>query len=308
MEEIAVIGAACSIASTDHGSEQGPSAIQQSPLVNALDINLAWDHIIFSRGKERKLEAMESVIRYSTHIAKRTAKAVERQEHFLTIGGDHSCAIGTWSGAAHQLRTKGDLGLLWIDAHIDAHTPCTSDTGNIHGMPVAHLLGQGEERLRHLLDDQNKIKPENIALIGIRSFEPPEQELVERLGVRVYYIEEVKQRGIKTVLNEAYQHISQHTAAYGISIDVDGFDPEFAPAVHTTVPGGINAPQFIEALTALPKNNLIGAEIAEFNPILDKNQITEQLVADLIQALYGAPQVKKPIPVNASEKHCCTVD
>ncbi|MDF1760939.1 MAG: arginase [Coxiellaceae bacterium] len=305
MEEIAVIGAACSIASTDHGSEQGPSAIQQSPLVNALDINLAWDHIIFSRGKERQLEAMESVIRYSTHIAKRTAKAVVREERFLTIGGDHSCAIGTWSGAAHQLRAKGDMGLLWIDAHIDAHTPCTSDTGNIHGMPVAHLLGQGEERLRHLLDNQDKLKPENIALIGIRSFEPPEQELVERLGVRVYYIEEVLERGIDVVLNEAYQRVNQNTAAYGISIDIDGFDPEFAPAVHTTVPGGINPQEFIKALAKMPKDKLIGAEIAEFNPALDKDQITEKLIAELIDTLFGAPLTKKSMTADTVAKECC---
>ncbi|MDF1796544.1 MAG: arginase [Coxiellaceae bacterium] len=300
MEEIAVIGAACSIASTDHGSEQAPSVIQQSPLVNALDIDLAWDHIIFSRGKGRQLEAMESVIRYSTNIAKRTAKAIKRQERFLTIGGDHSCAIGTWSGAAHQLRDKGDLGLLWIDAHIDAHTPCSSDTGNIHGMPVAHLLGQGEDRLCQLLDNQNKIKPENIALIGIRSYEPAERELVERLGVRVYYIEEVLERGIDVVLNEAYQLISENTAAYGISIDIDGFDPEFAPAVHTTVPGGIDPQQFIQALASMPKDKMIGAEIAEFNPILDKDQITEKLIAELIDTLFGATLAKKSMAANAN--------
>ncbi|MDF1654688.1 MAG: arginase [Coxiellaceae bacterium] len=298
MKEIAVIGAACSIASTDQGSEQAPNFIQQSSLVNALDINLAWDHIIFSRGQQRQLDAMDSVVRYSTHIAKRTAKAIVREERFLTIGGDHSCAIGTWSGAAHQLRAKGDLGLLWIDAHIDAHTPCTSDTGNIHGMPVAHLLGQGEERLCHLLDNQNKIKPEHIALIGIRSFEPPERELVERLGVRVYYIEEVLQRGIDVVLKEAHEHISKNTAAYGISIDIDGFDPTFAPAVHTTVPSGINPQEFIAALAELPKDKLIGAEIAEFSPKLDKDQLTEKLIADLIQTLFGAPLAKKSMAAN----------
>ncbi len=291
--EVAVIGAACSIASTDKGSEQAPLVLQQSTLLQAIDLNLAWDQIIFSRGSEMKLAAMDNVVRYSQHIAKRTSRAITRNEKFLTVGGDHSCAIGTWSGAAHQWREQGDLGLLWIDAHIDAHTPSTSETGNIHGMPVAHLLGQGDNRLCQLLDDNIKIKPENLALIGIRSYEKGERELVERLGVRVYYIEEVNERGIDAVLAEAYQHIRRNSSAWGISIDIDGFDPAFAPAVHTTVPGGINPEQFVQALAELPKNDMLGAEIAEFCPKLDKDQVTEKLISELVNCLFGEPPIKK---------------
>lgn len=284
--EVSVIGAACSIAGTNSGSEQAPLVMQQSKHLQALDLPLAWDHIIFSRGDKRQLEAMDNVIRYSQHIANRTARAVERDEKFLTIGGDHSCAVGTWSGAAHALRNQGDLGLLWIDAHADAHTPDSSDTGNIHGMPVAHLLGQGHSYLRAILDSENKLKPENLALIGIRSYEAPEKALLEQLGVRVYFIEEVKQRGIDVVMAEAFELINTNSDFYGISIDVDGMDPEFAPAVHTTVDNGINPERLIPALERLPKQHFIGAEIAEFCPSLDVDSKTERLIADFINALF----------------------
>lgn len=294
--EIAVIGAACAIAGTEAGSDQGPLVMQQSSSLRDTHLPLAWDHIIFSRGEARQLDAMDNVIHYSQHIAQRTTRAVKRGEPFLTIGGDHSCAIGTWSGAASQLRkiNNGDLGLIWVDAHLDAHTPDSSDTGNIHGMPVAHLLGEGDTRLAHIGDDLPKIKPENLAIIGIRSFEAPEKELADRLGVRVYYIDEVKQRGIDVVLQEAYDRVTANTQAFGFSIDVDGFDPIYAPAVHTTVDDGINAPSFIEALQRLPKHLMIGAEIAEFTPRLDKNHVTEKLVADLTKTLFEEYNVKKP--------------
>lgn len=291
--EIAVIGAACSIAGTDAGSEQAPSVMQQSECLQDLNLPLAWDRIIFSRGEMRQLDAMDSVVQYSEAIAKRTSTATDIGELFLTIGGDHSCAIGTWSGAAHALRSQGDLGLIWVDAHLDAHTPDSSDTGNIHGMPVAHLLGFGDPRLSCILDHDAKLKPGNIALVGIRSYEPAERALLEKLGVRVFYIEEVKQRGIDVVMNEAYDIVTANTAAYGFSIDVDGFDPMHAPAVHTTVDNGINPHHFIDALKRLPKTKLIGAEIAEFCPHLDKDRATEQLIADLVNALFGELFAKK---------------
>ncbi len=293
--EIAVIGAAVSIGGTESGSEQAPVVMQQSAHLRALDLPLAWDHIIFDRGEQRQLGALDNIVRYSKNIAKRVANAIVRQEYFLSIGGDHSCAIGTWSGAAHAMRAQGDLGLLWIDAHADAHTPESSDTGNIHGMPVAHLLGQGHCQLCEILDSDAKIKPENIALIGIRSYEAPEKALLEKLGVRVYFIEEVKQRGIDVCVREAFEHINQSCDFYGLSIDVDGMDPEFAPAVHTTVADGINADQLMPALAALPKEKFIGAEFAEFCPHLDVEQKTEKMMANMASAIFGDLAAKKPL-------------
>ncbi len=151
------------------------------------------------------------------------------------IGGDHSCAGGTWTGVARML--QGELGLVWIDAHMDSHTPATSHTGRLHGMPLAWLLGQGDDALYGL--SAGVVDPEHVALIGVRSYEPEEKERLDRLGVRVFHIEEVHRRGLDTVAAEALAIAARGTSGFGVSIDLDAVTPEEAPGVGTPVADGI---------------------------------------------------------------------
>ncbi len=189
MTKIHVIGAASSAGASTAGCEDAPDVIRQSSYFKSLDLPLKWKATVHVDHSQMKLDAMQTIADGCDNIANLIQKAINKGRPFLTIGGDHSCAVGTWSGAAHAIRDQGDLGLIWIDAHMDAHTPDTSDTGNIHGMPIAHLLGSGDCALCHVSDDTPKIKPTNLALIGIRSYEPAEKALLERLNVKVYFIE-----------------------------------------------------------------------------------------------------------------------
>jgi arginase len=293
MKNIHVIGAACSAGATTRGCERGPNIIRKSSLIKALNLPLEWKAVLHTNHDNDGLDAMHHIAEYCENVAMLTQKAVSQNDYFLTIGGDHSCAVGTWSGAANAMRDQGPIGLIWVDAHIDAHTPDTSETGNIHGMPVAHLLGQGASELCHIGTDTTKILPQNLCLIGIRSFETGEKTLVEKLGVKVYYIEEVIERGIDAVLKEAHAHVTKNTAGFGFSIDLDGFDPSDAPAVGTPVEQGVDAQAFLKTFRALPKDKMIGCEIAEFNPEFDVNHQSEKLVADLISAAFEDLTVKK---------------
>lgn len=131
----------------------------------------------------------------SSAVSTALQQSRQNSDELLVLGGDHSCAIGTWSGVASAMRPFGDIGLIWVDAHMDSHTIETSPTKNIHGTPVAHLLGFGNQALRTVGDPYPKIKPQNLVMVGIRSFEDEEQELLSRLGVRVFFDNEVQKRG-----------------------------------------------------------------------------------------------------------------
>ncbi len=219
-----------------------------------------------------------------TDLAAETKQLVQEKQRFCVIGGDHSAAIGTWSGAFAGL--KGPLGLIWVDAHADAHTFETTPSGNVHGMPVAALLGYGDDCLTQLAHTDPKILPENLCLIGIRSFEPEEHALLTQLNVKIYDMEAINRLGMTQVLKEAQAHVSKNTVGYGITIDIDGIDPEDAPAVGTPEPGGIRADDLLKALAEIhPDPKQIGFELMEFNPSQDINQKTEKLMINIIKTL-----------------------
>jgi arginase len=286
-QRVNVIGAAIGVGAGNPGTSEGPLFIKENDsFLNELNVEFNWLDIIKTNTEERRLAAMPAIADFSEKLAKHTYQSVLSQTPFLTIGGDHSCGIGTWSGAAHAIREQGDLGLIWIDAHLDAHTPETSDSGNIHGMPVSTLLGHGDASLTEIMDKFPKIKPENLCYIGIRSYEPAEKALMEKLGIRVFYIEETHELGINKAIEAALEIATSNTAAFGISIDLDGIDPLHAPGVGTPVANGIDANELIDALKIVKQHpKLIGYEIAEFNPLIDASEKTLDVTNALIKAL-----------------------
>src|SRR5256885_5444547 len=183
-----------------------------------------------------------AVSRLCSLLAAAVADSLRHGRLPCVLGGDHSCAGGTWTGVARSL--KGELGLIWVDAHMDSHTPGTSHTGRLHGMPLAWLLGQDDEQLYGL--SAGVVDPERVALIGVRSFEPEEQERLARLGVRVFHIEEVHSRGLTAVFTDALAIATNGSAGFGISIDLDAVTPDDAPGVGTPVPDGIAAADLAE--------------------------------------------------------------
>lgn len=226
----------------------------------------------------------------SIRLAREVTAVLESGRFPLVLGGDHSCAIGTWSGVASALAPRGHLGLVWIDAHMDSHTRATSWSGMPHGMPLAALLGYGEAKALSAQAGstvtEGTLDPRHVALVGIRSYEPAEAELLERLGVRVIEQREVDARGIGSVLAEAVAIARTGTAGYGISLDLDAVDPQEAPGVGTAVAGGIPGPPLTAALARCCGDEHLGAvEIVEYNPHRDRHGRTARLVENLMAAV-----------------------
>ncbi|MDR3491191.1 MAG: arginase [Gammaproteobacteria bacterium] len=284
---IHLVGYASGVAASDSGCSQGPIVMQNSSYLFELKdkgANLQWDAMI--KPNTSPLSPLNAVIQESKELAAAVSTIVKNKQFFTVIGGDHSSAIGTWSGAYSQVHQRGAMGLIWIDAHMDSHTPETSETGNIHGMPLACLLGYGHAALTSILTDEPKLKPEHVCLIGIRSYEAGEEALLKKLNVRVFYMEEVNRRGLKEVMKEALEIVNKGTVCYGITIDLDSIDPVDAPGTGVAEPDGLSANELCAVLPLIANDSrLIGAEIVEFDPHFDHDKKTEKLVSDLLAAM-----------------------
>ena len=286
--QINVIGAACGYGAQNHGCQDGPVVLQSFGFLdqlNASDVEYQLDDILhLPEGNYR--DPLSSVPDFCEALAFQVGMTVAKGNFPLVLGGDHSCAIGTWSGVKSTMQKHDRLGLLWIDAHMDSHTFKTTPSRAIHGMPLACLLGYGDERLTHLISDQPKLYPENICLIGTRSFEKGEAELLQRLGVRIFYMEEIRQRGIGAVWQEAMSIVQHQTAGFGVSLDLDVLDPQEEPGVGSPEPGGMLKNLLIEMLGTLKTNpDFLAMEIVEYNPYLDTNFVTANAVCDLVAAI-----------------------
>ena len=285
--ELSLFGFALGIAASNVNCALGPWYLYYHPeLFTQLLCNVHWVEILKFTSGLRKQNSFAVMVEQLTYFSQLILPFSAKRSPFCVIGGDHSCAIATWSAVAVAQRSLGDIGLIWIDAHMDSHTPLTSISQNLHGMPVAHLLGEGLPELCNLLDSKVKIKPQNLCLLGIRSYEPAEALLLNKLGVKVYFMQEIMQRGLLTVLKEAWDIVSQTTCGVGLSIDLDGIDPKDAPGVGNPEPNGIVGQELILALRnilATAKLPLLGMEIAEYNPINDVQHKTADLLINLIQ-------------------------
>jgi len=192
---VEIIGVACAAGARIKGCEAEPDAVRAGSLVSRLQtrgLSAAWHETIHPgrTGYDEPLQAVRSVCR---RLAQRTRTIAARGGLPVIVGGDHSCAIGTWKGVASALRTRGPLGLIWIDAHMDAHTPQTTPSGALHGMPLACLFGRGDRRLT-ALGGGIALQPQYVCLIGVRRYESNEEALLRQLGVRIYYMVEVARR------------------------------------------------------------------------------------------------------------------
>lgn len=224
----------------------------------------------------------EIIANSNLEFAKAVYNLAKKKEFFVSLGGDHSCAIGTWSGVSEAYREQGEIGLLWIDAHMDSHTSETSESKNIHGMPLAALLGHGNKLLTEILSPNPKILPQNIVLIGIRSYEKAEASLLDKLGVKIYYMQEIKERGFNNILKEAIQKVSQSTVGYGISFDLDSLDPLWIQAVGTPVPGGLDLEEFISGFQAFREKPPLAFEMVEYNPDLDSTFLSFKVIQRIL--------------------------
>ena len=288
---IELIGAEIGEGAADPGCRAGPRALQQFGLAERLGVR--WSDVISSDVALRSRGVLALAHDFSLRLAASVRESLQRGSLPLVIGGDHSCAIGTWSAAAEVRRARGRIGLVWVDSHLDSHTPQTSDTQALHGMPLAVLMGHGPRELIMVGVTHEKIDPRNVVIVGARSYEAGETALVERLGVRVMYMEEVRARGFAACLREAVAQASANSAGWGLSFDLDALDPADAPGTGTPVAGGIALADAVAGVATLAGDpRLIAAEIVEYNPSRDANRKTAAAVIAIAAALRGAEQMR----------------
>jgi arginase len=292
LKSIAFIGAASGWGAQVRGTEKGPEALYTSGALSSLSQPWIWKETIFPSKSSKDIHLPPGVMTfpYVEDICRRLALSVEDtlQSHRfpVVIGGDHAIAAGTWAGVTKQLQAKEKFGLIWIDAHMDAHTMETSPSHAYHGMPLAALLGYGDPLLVNILEKGPALNPQHICLIGVRSYEEGECLLLESLGVRIYYMDEVEKRGFQAVLSEALHHVKQETQGFGVTFDLDSLDPQDAPGVGTPAPHGLRANEVLSALSLIQQDPQFKAlEIVEYNPELDKDNKTLNLLKDLLLKL-----------------------
>lgn len=216
-------------------------------------------------------------------------KAISAGQLPLVLGGDHSVAIGTVSGVArHYRKQKKSIGLLWIDAHADMNTPETSPSGNVHGMPLACIVGMGPRDLTHLNGFAPIVDPRNVVLIGIRDVDQLEKPHVKNSGVHAFTMRDIDERGLRAIMKEAIEIACAGTAGFHLSFDMDSVDPQFAPGVGTPVRGGIT---YREAHLAMETINdsgrLLSIEMVEVNPVIDEVNRTAELAVELTTSALG---------------------
>ena len=280
--DMKAIGVASDMAARDKGAALGVWNIFYNQ-----DIKLDWQNIFFAKSNKAQLKILPELLKLNRNVAIAAKKLIEQNDKGLFFSGDHSGAVGIWSGVAEAKQKDGDIGLIWIDAHLDSHTTESSHSKNIHGMPAAFLLGQGNCEMSKILSDLPKIKPQNICFVGIRSYQKEEQDLLNKLGCKIFYIEDVQKNGIANILTQAHKIVTQNTIGFGISIDIDAFDPSIAPGTGYIENGGLIFDQdFSDILKQITNNNkFLGAEISEYLPANDKNDKTINLIKSIISAV-----------------------
>ena len=297
--QIKVIGVPLDMGASRRGVDMGPSAMRVAGLEARLE---ALGHRV-TDGGNIKVEVPETQAhgaenaRYLTQIAEictRTADAVHKtlEEGMtpLVLGGDHSIAAGSISGVSEFYRRRNqNIGVVWIDAHSDINTPETSPSGNVHGMPLAALLGLGPDLLGNIYGYSPKILPENTVLIGVRDIDAAERANIKRAGVgEVYTMRDIDERGMRTVIEEALRAAGRGTAGYHVSLDMDWIDPEDAPGVGTPVRGGATYREAHLAMEIIADHGrLLSFEMVEVNPVIDEHNRTADLAVELACSAFG---------------------
>ncbi len=207
----------------------------------------------------------------------------------LVLGGDHSIAVGTAGGAAaHNHKQSKRIGLIWLDAHGDMNTPESSPSGNVHGMPLASIMGYGPPELTDLGGIKPMVEPRNIVLVGIRDLDAKERRLVKESGVHIFTMRDIDERGMREVMAEALRFAGDDTAGIAVSLDMDFVDPSDAPGVGTPVRGGVTYREAHLALEMIADSRaMVSFELVEINPVIDLHNTTATLGVELVLSGLG---------------------
>lgn len=293
---IELIGAPTTFGQKKLGVNLGPDAIRYAGVLPRLkrighevidtgNVDVPPVDIEKFMSQQEGLQNYEEILAFSKSLKEKVSDSI-RQQHFpVILGGDHSLAIGSISGVAEHY---DHLGVIWYDAHGDLNVPEESPSGNMHGMPLRILVGEGDEKLVQLGGFAPKVKPENIVLIGMRDLDFGEREYIKKHQIRTYTMADIDERGIRSVIEESIAYLKDKTDGVHLSLDVDALDPNETPGTGTKVSGGLTYRESHYALELLNQSGMITSmDIVEVNPLLDvENHTAEQAVA-LLGSFFG---------------------
>jgi arginase len=297
-QKVRIIGVPMDLGQSRRGVDMGPSALRGAGLQARIkQLSLTVEDIGNLEVKQpEEMQVGEKRAKYLQEIAetcKDLATTVEKSlgEGFLplVLGGDHSIAAGVAAGvAAHYRKDKKEIGYLWLDAHGDMNTPESSPSGNVHGMPLASIMGYGPAELVDLMGFKPKAEPGNIVIVGARDLDAQERKIAKKSGIHVFTMRDIDERGMREVMSDALKYAMDDTAGIAVSLDMDFVDPSDAPGVGTPVRGGVTYREAHLAMEMIADSEaMVSLEVVEINPIIDEHNRTALLGVELVLSALG---------------------
>ena len=293
---VEIIGAPSTFGQRKLGVNLGPDAIRYAGIVARIEaigltvkdsgnINVPELNLNKFNSDQQGLRNLEEIIETSETLSQSVSNSISNNHFPLILGGDHSIAIGSISGVSKHYE---NLGVIWYDAHGDLNIPEESPSGNIHGMPLRILAGDGDDKLVNIANYAPKVKPENIVLIGMRDLDVGERQYIKDNNIKTYTMAEVDRYGIKQVIKETIDYLKEKTDGIHLSLDVDALDPVETPGTGTRVLGGLTYRESHFALEFLHNSNLVTSmDLVEVNPLIDHNNDTAEQAVGLVGSFFG---------------------
>jgi arginase len=297
-QKIRILGVPMDLGQSRRGVDMGPSALRVAGLQARLkqlghqveDIgNISVKQPEEQHYGDKRAKYLKEIAETCQGLAEAVEKTLGDEMMPMILGGDHSIAAGSVAGVASFFRKQSKrIGLIWLDAHGDVNTPESSPSGNVHGMPLASIMGYGAPELTEICSFKPKIEPQNVAMVGIRDLDAKERQLVKKSGVHVFTMRDIDERGMREVMSEALRFASDDTNGIAVSLDMDFLDPTEAPGVGTPVRGGVTYREAHLALEMIADSRaLVSFELVEINPVVDLHNKTAILGVELILSGLG---------------------
>jgi arginase len=296
--KVCLLGVPMDLGGGRRGVDMGPSALRYAGLAEGVrELGIPYEDrgnvpVAQPEAQEPanpRARFVEEISRCCADLRDRVHGVLDEGGFPLIVGGDHSIACGSIAAISSHHHARGEkIGLIWFDAHGDFNTPETSPTGNVHGMPLASALGHGIDDLTRLGTRFPMVDPENTVVVGVRSLDQGERELLLEAGIKVYTVRHIDMYGMHRVMTEAIEIATNGTAGFHLSYDVDGIDPAHAPGVGTPVPGGAtDRESLLVAEHAAESGKLLGLDLTEINPILDSRNKTAKFAREVALSALG---------------------
>jgi arginase len=297
-DKIRIIGVPMDLGASRRGVDMGPSALRVAGLQTRLkqlgrqveDIgNVPVPQPEELHYGDKSAKYLAEITETCKGLAETVRKALDEGLIPLVLGGDHSIAVGTTAGVANHFNAQSKrIGMIWLDAHGDMNTPESSPSGNVHGMPLASIMGVGPPELTGLASIKPMVEPRNVVLVGIRELDSKERRFAKESGVHVFTMRDVDERGMRDVMSEALRFAGDDTAGIAVSLDMDFVDPSDAPGVGTPVRGGATYREAHLAMEMIADSHtMVSFELVEINPVIDLHNATALLGVELVLSGLG---------------------